>query len=82
MTTIINNPNEKDVSNGNNASGAAGILIGVVLVIMILGVVIFLSMPYIRDRINSLSSPTVNNPTINVQLPTPNITLPNASSTK
>ena len=81
MTTIINNPNEKDVSNGNSASGATGILVGAVLVIIILAVIIFLSMPYIRDRINALSSPTVNNPTVNVQLPAINITPPNASTT-
>ena len=69
MTTIINSPREQGENNGNNASGGAGVLIGAVVVVLVLVVGIILALPYLRQRFNSVTSPVVNNPTINVQLP-------------
>jgi hypothetical protein len=75
MPTVINNP------GNNSGSGGAGVVIGAVLVIIILIIVIVLSLPYIKRQINAMThpgAPTIN-PTINVQLPAPQI--PTGSTT-
>lgn len=77
METIINNPGENKGSNSNEASsGASGVVVGAVIVVLVLIAVIVLSLPYIRERIDGMShpgNPTINNPIINLQLPTPPI---------
>lgn len=71
MTTVINNPNNP---NGNSeSSGASGVVIGAVIVVLILIGVIIFALPYIRERVDSMSQPA--NPTINIELPTPPITV-------
>lgn len=77
MSTDSNNSG----NNGNGMSGGAGVVIGAALVIIILIVVIVLSLPYLKRQINAMThpgAPTIN-PTINVQLPTPQI--PSGSAT-
>ncbi len=73
MTTIINNPRESGRDNNGNAeSGGAGVLMGAVVVVLVLAVAIILALPYLRERINNVTqskTPVINNPTINVQLP-------------
>ncbi|MES2314565.1 MAG: hypothetical protein V4524_01325 [Patescibacteria group bacterium] len=70
MTTIINNPGE---TSTNSSDGGYGVIIGAVLVVLVLVLVLFFTMPYFRQRIDSMTQPVtpVINPTINVQLPTP-----------
>lgn len=68
MSTTIINPKE---SSGNGSSGGAGVVIGAVLVIIVLGVAIVLALPYIRKQVDAMRSP--GSPTINVQLPNPPI---------
>ena len=70
MTTVINNPGENKESAA--VSGGAGVIIGAVVVILILIGVIVFSLPYIRQKIDSVGN--IENPTINVQLPP--ITMP------
>lgn len=77
MSTVINNPNR---NNGNGTSGGAGVIIGAVIVILVLVVAIIYALPYIRNRVDSMSEPA--NPTINVELPSlPSANTPASSST-
>jgi hypothetical protein len=74
MTTVINNPNTNNPGeNNSNSSGASGVVVGAVIVILILVAVLIYAIPYLRERIDSMSRPgnPVINPTINVQLPNP-----------
>ena len=76
MTTVINNPNNPKENNGDGGgNGGAGVIIGAVLVVLVLIVVIVLSLPYIRQQIESMTNkptPAIT-PTINVQIPAPSI---------
>lgn len=80
MATVINNPGENREGNGNGSSGAAGILIGAIIVVLVLGVAIFFSLPYIKQQISNVAQPV--KPTINVTLPNvPNITISSTTAT-
>jgi hypothetical protein len=61
MTTVINNP-----GNGDDSSGVAGMIIGVV-VLMLIGALFFIyGLPLIRNGINNTPSKSID---INVKLP-------------
>ncbi len=63
------NTNNSDNNRGGGMGAGSGVVIGAVIVIIILVVTIVLSLPYIRQQIDSMTNP--GNPTINVTLPLP-----------
>lgn len=80
MTTIINNPNPGENKDNSAASGGSGVIIGAVIVVLVLVVGIVLALPYIKERMDSMTKP--GNATINIELPPPatspdNATVPN-----
>ncbi len=79
METIINNPSEKGESN----AGSDGIIIGAAVVVLTLVVLFIYSMPYLRERFNIMTRPSVPviSPTINVLVPYPS-TSPVQTTTK
>ncbi len=80
MTTVINNPGDNgpvETVQGQSAmSAGSGVIIGACIVILVLGAAIFFSLPYLRSQINSMThpgNPTINNPTIKLEVPLPSI---------
>jgi hypothetical protein len=74
MTTVINNPGPRGDDNKDATSSGLGVIIGAVIVIVVLITIIILATPYFRERIDKMSQPpTVNNPTINIEVPLPTL---------
>lgn len=62
MVTVINNP-------GENSSTGAGVIIGIVVAIILVGVIFIYGLPALRGSANNSGTPSTN---VNVTLPTGN----------
>lgn len=62
-------------NNGGSGGGAGlGVIVGALLVLVVLGLLIVYSLPYVKNAMKPTDTST-QQPTINIQVPTPNIKL-------